>query len=275
MTAEATIQTRLVRCGACNGKIKVTMDRVAVPCPLCGLTLLGTEHRPVLSPVVVPRAQQEICWRALVDERRLPGEPGATVIRAARLLLVPFWRLVDESRRSITRPGEVVSAADLSPVGLPCLTSKRRSIPGLDVEPRTRVGDAMGRLEGGSTALRADVVNVMIGPEGGPAGPALDALESDSNAAARRRWQLVYYPVWSFHYVLYNKEQYHIVDAITARPVGPARRVRWGMVVLGAIAPMLGVFVALAPVAGAAAALPAWLAGLVTMRLMIRSQRGG
>jgi hypothetical protein len=273
MTSEATIQPRLAWCGACNGKIKVTMDRLAVSCPLCGLTLLGSERDPVLSPVVVPRARQEICWRALVDERRLPMEPGATVIRSARLLLVPFWRLVDESRRSITRPGEVVSAADLSPVGLPCLTTKRRSIPGLDVEPRTRVGDAMGRLEAGSAPLQADVVNVMIGPEGGPARAAIDALGSDSNAAAQRRWQLVYYPVWSFHYVVYDKEQYHIVDAITTRPVGPARRVRWGRVVLGAFASMLGVFAALAPVAGASAALPAWLAGLVTMRLMIRHQR--
>ncbi|HZI95154.1 MAG TPA: hypothetical protein VFE84_12980, partial [Patescibacteria group bacterium] len=222
-----------------------------------------------------PRAQQDLCWQALVTERRLPTEPGATQIRRARLLLVPFWRLVDESRRSLTRPGEVVSAADLSPVGLPCLNSRRRRIPGLDVEPRTRVGDAMGRLEGDPAALQAEVVDVMIGPDGGSPRAALDKLASESGAAARPWWQLVYYPVWSFHYILFNKEQYHIVDAVTARPVGPARRVRWALVVLGAIAPMLGVFVALAPIAGAAAALPAWLAGLVTMRLVLRSQRGG
>ena len=87
-------------------------------------------------------------------------------------------------------------------------------------------------------------------------------------------WQLVYHPVWSFHYVVYNKEHYHVVDATTAQPIGPARRLRRGIVVIATMAPMLAIFLALEPFVGAAAALPAWLASLAAMRLTLRSQRG-
>lgn len=272
--AEETSITRLARCGACRGKIKVASDNGIVACPLCGLTLLNTVELAGLPPIVAPRADGEACWRAMVRERRLPEETGATELRASRLLLVPFWRLVDESKRSAARAGLVVSGADLSAVGLPCLSERRTRIRGLDVEPHTRVGDAMGRLDAAG-GVDADVVDVTIGPPHQPPRKALDALAREAGEPGGPWWQLVYYPIWSFHYVVYNKEQFHVADATTAAAIGPARRMRWGAVALASIGPMFGVFLALAPFVGAAAALPAWLLGLAAMRLTLRSFRGG
>jgi len=249
---------RLTQCLGCNGKIKVAAARF-VACPLCGLTLVGAGADSGLPPLVAPRGGQDRCWEALARERRLPDREGATQVREARLLLVPFWLLDDASRRSVSRPGVVVSAADLTPVGLPPLAAGRARVAGLGVEPASRTGDAMGRLEDPS-ALDAAVVAATLPPDG-------------AAAAAGARWRLVYYPVWSFHYVVYNKEHYHVVDAVTAQPVGPARRVRSRVAVWAAMIGLLGVFLALQPLVGAAAAVPAWGVSLAAFRLTLLRQR--
>ena len=157
----------------------------------------------------VPRADRNACWEALVKERALPAEPRVTELREARLLLVPFWRHVDEAKRSVERRGIVNSAADLTPIGLPCLTRDRQWVKGLAVEETTRTGDGMGRLAADSPDLVVTLVDVMFGPDG-----------STQSAAAGPDWRLVYYPIWSFNYSVYCKEHFHAVDRSEERRVG-------------------------------------------------------
>lgn len=212
--------------------------------------------------MAVPRAGRDACWNALITELRLPFEGSATELRSAGLLLVPFWRHADETKRSVSRSGVVVSAADLTPTGLPSLSLARRRVRGLAVEQTTRTGDGMGRLAEGAPPLDATVVDVMLQP--GPPPPG---------AAAASEWRLVYYPVWSFHYVVFSKEHYHAVDAITAVPIGPARRINWPLIATLTLATMLAAFAVAQPLTGAAAALPAWIAALAVMRALIRWER--
>lgn len=270
MTGQVADLTRLGRCLGCRGKIKVASDRAFVGCPLCGLTLVNTPGIADLPAVVAPKAGQRACWEALVRQLDLPSREGATEVRASRLLLAPFWRHVDEAKRSVSRAAMVVSAADLSPVGLPRLTPERQRISGLEVEKRTRTGDAMGRIpDEGQELAGASVVQAMLGP-GGPGAPAIPASVADSPTW----WQLVYYPVWSFHYVVYNKEHFHVVDAVSGQPIGPARPLRIGVIASAAAGSLLAGFLLLEPVAGFAAALPALAISLAATRLAMQSQRG-
>jgi len=262
MSETATPARRILRCGACNGKVPAEARSVMLNCPMCGLAIVTGPGMQGYSPMALPRADQRACWDALGKELSLPPEPGATELRRARLLLVPYWRHVDESKRSVERKGIVLSAADLTPVGLPCLTRERQRVKGLAVEEVTRTGDGMGRLAAGSPPPDLALVDVMLGP---------DATVPGASPGAD--WRLVYYPIWSFHYAVYSKEHFHAVDAVHATPIGPAHRLSWPMIVAWPLALMLLVYTAGAPLVGPAAAIPAWLAALAAMRLSIRSQR--
>ena len=252
---------RILRCLACNGKIPIETEGAMANCPVCGLAVVTAPGMTGFHPMAVPRTDQNTCWAALVKERELPVAPRATELRSARLLLVPYWRHVDEAKRSVERKGLVLSAANLTPIGLPSMTRDRQDAKGLTVEAITRTGDGMGRLAAGAAPPVATVVDVMFGPEGG------------QFPGAGADWRLVYYPVWSFHYAVYSKEHFHMVDAITATPIGPARRLSWPMIVAMPLVLMLLLYTAGAPFIGSAAAAPAWLAALAAMRLTIRSQR--
>lgn len=254
---------RILRCKACNGKVPIEAEQALVNCTMCGLAVVTAPGMTELHPMAVPRAGQDACWDALVKERALPSEPRATELREARLLLVPFWRHVDEAKRSVERKGLVVSAADLTPLGLPRLTRNRPRVKGLSVEEVTRTGDGMGRFAAGSPAPDATVVDVMLGPEG-----------AQASGAAGSDWRVVYYPIWSFHYAVYSKEHFHAVDAIHATPIGPAHRLSWSMILGVPVAVMLTVYTAGAPFIGPAAGLVAWLAAVAAMHLSIRAQRG-
>jgi len=260
--------SRSGRCLACGAGAKPG-DAQAVNCPRCGLTLLRVPGTSSFAPAVIPAVSREDAWRALARMRRLEAVAGVAEIRSARILMVPFWRQVDEGVRSVSRPGVVLSAAELLPVGLPGLSPSRQQVAGLDVERRTRTGDALGRLEENPGRVDAGVVAVVRGP-GGLSG--LEALEAAA-APSAGGWTLYYYPVWSFHYVFYSKEYFHVVDATTGRPVGPAREVSWPLVAWTAAASQAGAFLAALPLIGAAAALPAWLVSLGVMRWLLRRQR--
>lgn len=267
----STDATRLVRCWHCGGKLKPPPGRRVVGCPMCALTLVNSAGTDRLPPLVVPRFSREACWQALEKEQRLPRTGGATEVREARLLLAPFWRFENEQSKNLSRPGTVVSGADLLSIGLPGLTRSTPRLFGLDVEARTRVGDAMGRLTDDASDIEAEIVDVGLGPDGVSLAEALDA-SGDTVAD----WRLFYYPLWSFRYVVYSKEQFHVVDATNARPVGHALRPRWLPVAGWSVGAMLVVFLALQPLAGALAALPAWLAGMATLRAsLVRQRRTG
>jgi len=257
------------RCLACGGKAKPAAGARAVNCPGCGLTLVVAPGRESLAPMVAPRFGREAAFGALSALRRLPDRAGATEIRQARLLLVPFWRHVDEASRSIERRGLVVSAADLLPIGLPSLTPETPSVRGLEVERHTRAGDMMGRLAEEHLDIDAAVVSVTRAPDGGPASMAVPGRESPDGAG----WKLVYHPVWAFHYIVYNKEHFHVVDAVSGEPVGPARDVNGAAVGAAAAAAMLLLFAAGLPWLGAASALPAWAGGWAASRIAMRAGR--
>jgi len=254
------------RCPVCGGEVPINDGATPVNCPSCGLTLLAVPGGDGLAPMVAPRLGRDACFAALSSERRLPQRPGATVVREARLLLVPFWRHVDESRRSVSRPGTVVSAADLLPVGLPSLTTAVTSVRGLVVEEHTRTGDMMGRLPDDQLGLEASVVGVTRGPDGGPP-PAAAAGPQEAG------WRLVYHPVWAFHYVVFDKEHLHVVDAVGGEPVGPAHRPRHARVGLAAGGVMLLLFAAGLPWLGGWGAVPAWLGGWYASRAVMRAER--
>jgi len=264
---------RLARCLACGAKLKIEEQpgSLATPaCPMCGLTLVGPASLSDLAPVAVPRATLEACWASLAKERRLPLQGGATELREARLLLVPFWKRDDPTGGGGSGAGLVVSGADLLPIGLPPLTARRQNVRGLGVRTGTRTGDAMGRLPGGAS-LDAIAVDATLGPDALTPQEAIEAGRAGSGAPA---WRLVYYPVWAMCYVLFNKEHHHVVDAVTGRPVGPARRVRWSIVSALWAAAMLALFLSGLPWLGWLAALPAWAVSVAVMKGASRWQRG-
>ncbi len=257
------------RCLMCGTAVKPSAGARLVNCPSCGLTLVVMPGREDLAPMVAPRLGRDACFAALATERRLPEAEGATVVRQARLLLVPFWRHVDESKRSVARRGTVVSAADLLPVGLPTQTASHPSVRGLVVEEHTRTGDLMGRLPDDQLAIEAHAVSVTRAPGGGPASDAPPSPGDPDGAG----WRLVYHPVWAFHYVVYDKEHLHVVDAVSGLPIGPAHRPRLGRVGVATGAAMLVLFAAGLPWLAGWAALPAWLGGLVVSRAVMRAER--
>lgn len=268
--AEIESTERLARCLACGGKIKLDAGQATANCPICGLTVLSLRGIGNLPPVVIPRRGREDCWEALTLGLRLPRAEEATRIREARLLLLPFWRWTEESTRSLSRRGIVLSAADLTPAGVPCLTRDDQSARGLAVEAFTRAGDLMGRLEADPGRIEAEAVDPMIPPDGMILEQVLGAVPEGIRAPG---WRLIYYPIWSFRYAVWDKEWMHAVDAVTGRPCGGARRVRWGVVAAIASGGTALVFLAALPLLGAAAVLPAWLAGAVAMRAAILRQR--
>lgn len=263
---------RLARCMACRGRIKVDTVRGWMSCPLCGLTLIDVPGVDDLPPAVVPRAGGDACWKALADEQRLPAHAGAAQMRESRLLLVPYWRFRENPTMSHADGGLLVSGCDLLPIGLPPMTRGRQEVRGLQVRQRTASGDAMGRLENAAAGPEADVIDVTLGPD---LMTPKEAVESWSAGPAGHGWQLVYHPLWSFRYTVHEKEQFHLVDATTASPIGPARRGRPGAVAAASAATMLLIFLAAVPLLGAAAALPAWLGSTAAMWAAILRQRAG
>lgn len=272
--AETKATARLGRCLACGAKLKLDAEREgALPvagCPGCGLSLVSVDQCDGFPPFVAPAIGREEAWKALAMERRFPIADGPARAREARLLLAPFWL-----RRAIQagpqgRGGALRSAADMRPIGLPPISVAGAPPIGLDVAARTRTGDRMGRLPDGVEALGGVAIQVTIDPEGGDPAASLGTLTRDPAAAA---WGLVYYPVWAFHYTLFEKEHYHVVDAVSGTAVGPARDVRWPAVAALSTAALVAVGIAIDPLAGAFAAVPAWVAGLGVMRASIRRYR--
>lgn len=263
-----TGEGRLSRCLACGGKVKVAAESRVSNCPLCGLTLLAVPGFAELAPLVVPRVGKERAWEALVREQALPAGENQTVSREEHLLLVPFWRLVDEAKRSVARTGRVASGAELLSCGLPSMRKTDDTVRGLDVKTRSRTGDAMGRLEDGSALPDCVILDVTAGPPGMT--PA-EALATDTSQ--EKGWRLFYYPVWSFRYAVFSKENFHVVDATNGCPVGPARRVRWPAVALASAVSMLAFFLAGLVWLGPFAAAPAWAGSVVVMRAAMLAQR--
>ncbi|HET9481157.1 MAG TPA: hypothetical protein VFP98_05320, partial [Candidatus Polarisedimenticolia bacterium] len=222
-------------------------------CPMCALSLVVAPGAADFAPLVAPRVSGDAAWRELERARRLPREEGAVVVREKRLLLVPFWRAADGGGGG----AELISGADLLPVGLPPLGEARRRVAGLRVRELTGTGDAMGRLTQSPAHLEADIVDVTIHPAGESGGS----------------WKLVYYPIWSFHYAVYSKEHRHVVDAASGEPVGPARGIPWAGIAGAAVTVLAIVFAAGYPLLGAAAAVPAWAAALAGMRIATSRSR--
>jgi hypothetical protein len=258
---------RLAICLACGNKIKVEAGPRTVNCAICGLTLANATGLDRLAPIVVPRAGEQACWKALAQELRLPDRDGAVALRESRLLMVPYWRWAGDAAGGAGRGGSVISGAELAPIGLPSLTRERGKVRGLGVEEASRTGDAMGRLADGAAGIEAIFVDPFFGPDGASAESALAA------SPATPGWRLIYHPAWSFRYAVFSKEHYHVVDGVTAKPIGPARRVRWPVVSALPVAATLVCFLAGAPWLGAAAALPAWIAGTGLMRALLRRER--
>ncbi len=206
------------------------------------------------NPVASPLSQQA-AWDALAGERRWPARPGAVELRSARLLLVPFWRhhlgagRVGAGRVGAGRGGAggaagVVSAADLLPIGLPPLGAQRTSLSGF----AARFGYAAAAPDGS-----VSVDSTLPPPDGS--------------------WTPERHPMWAFHYVQHNKERFHVVDAVTGRAIGPARRFRpLPVAAAGAIA-FAALFLTAWPLLRAAAVLPAWLLASGVTRFMLMKAR--
>ena len=271
---ETTASSRLSRCVACGGKVRLAADHAAMipvaACPLCGLAIFATEDFDVFPPFVPPRIDREAAWNALAAERRFPPGDGPARIKDGRLLMTPFWM---EKRKGAGLEGRVTfrSGADLTPVGIPSISPDGVIPRGLDLAARASTGDRMGRLPEAVRAIGALPVRVSLGPTDGHPGAALEALNKEPSGSA---WSVVYYPIWAFHYALHEKEHHHAVDAVTGGTVGPAREVRWPVVAVAAATALIGAYLVLSPVLGAGAALPAWAAGLGVMRMSMRHYRG-
>ena len=247
---------RLARCLACETKVKIPARHSMTACPRCGLALASVAGMEFLPPLVVPRHPKEACWKSLLRERGLVAREASVTPRGATLVLAPFWRQSSGARDGASRPAVVLSGADLQSSGLPLLTARQQRIRGADVETRSRSGDAMGRLEG--DAIDATVMDVTLRP-----GVAMSRRGTDTGAG----WKLFYYPFWSFRYLADGVQHFHMVDAVTGRPVGPARRPRHMMIALSTGLTMLAIFLILRPEMGAFASVVAWGGSLAALRI--------
>lgn len=253
---------RMARCLACETKLKIPAGRSMAPCPRCGLALARVAGMEFLPPLVVPRHPKEACWKMLLRERGLLEREGSVTQRGATLVLAPFWRESTGAPDGATRPAVVLSGADLQSSGLPLLTTSQQRIRGSEVETRSRSGDAMGRLEG--EPVEATVMDVTLRP-----GVAMSRRGTDTGAG----WKLFYYPFWSFRYLADGVQHFHMVDAVTGVPVGPARRPRHMMIALSAGLTMLATFLILRPEMGAFASVVAWAGSIAAFRIATWADR--
>ncbi len=254
---------RLARCLTCETKVKIAARRSVAACPRCGLALVSVAGMDVLPPLVVPRWERDACWRALLRERGISRADSGTS-RGAHLALVPFWREAGSARDGTPRAGVVLSGADLQSAGLPLLTTSQRRLRGADVEARSRSGDAMGRLEGDGSAMEAAVMDVTLRP-----GVKMSRRGTDDGTG----WKLFYYPFWSFRYLAGGVQHFHMVDAVTGRPLGPARRSRHLMISVATGLSMLAIFLILRPSIGAFASVVAWAGSIAALRIATWADR--
>ena len=251
------------KCLACDAKIKRAARAAVAACSRCGRALVSVAGMDVMPPLVVPLAAREACWKTLLLERGATSREDEVTQRGALLTLVPFWRQ-GGSADSASRSGVVLAGADLQSAGLPLLTTSQQHIRGAEIEPRSRSGETMGRLEGDGSAMEATVMDVTLRP-----GITMSRRGTDDGTG----WKLFYYPFWSFRYLEGGVQHFHMVDAVTGRPVGPARRPRHLMISIAAGLTMLAVFLLLRNSIGAFASVLAWGSSLVALRIATRADR--